>query len=92
MNSIRLTSIAAGIFSKTDIICTDIDLGGILEVVKSNIELNKNIINNRAKVCVMELDFKKILWSDALQKAVWESDIIIAADGIQIAYYQIPMK
>lgn len=80
-SGVGLTSIAAGIFSKSDIICTDIKLGGILDVVKSNVELNKNLINNQAKVKVMELDFKKSIWSDDLKNAVSKSNIIIAADG-----------
>ncbi|XP_055319004.1 methyltransferase-like protein 22 isoform X2 [Sitodiplosis mosellana] len=81
-SGVGLTSIAAGIFSKTDIVCTDIDLGGILNVVKSNVELNKRLINNQAKVKVMELDFKKSIWSDDLKNAVLKSNIIIAADVI----------
>lgn len=80
-SGVGLTSIAAGIFSKTDIICTDIDLGGILDVVKSNVELNKNLINNQANVTVMELDFKKKIWPENLKNAVSKSNIIIAADG-----------
>lgn len=80
-SGVGLTSIAAGIFSKTDIVCTDIELGGILDVVKSNVELNKNLINNQVKVKVMELDFKKSIWPDDLKNAVSKSNIIIAADG-----------
>lgn len=77
-----LTSIAAGIFSETEIICTDIDLGGILSVIRSNIELNKNLLNRRACIKVMELDFKKsTMWSAELTKAISEAKIIIAADG-----------
>lgn len=80
-SGVGLTSIAAGIYSKTDIYCTDIALGGILDVVKSNVELNKNLINNQAKLKVMELDFKKNIWPEHLKSAVSKSSIIIAADG-----------
>lgn len=78
---VGLSSIAAGIHSKTDIVCTDIDKGGILEVVKSNVDLNQSIINSAAKLHVMELDFKKTEWPDELKNAAIESDIVIAADG-----------
>lgn len=78
-----LTSIAASIFSETEVICTDIDLGGILNVIKSNIQLNKDLKNPRACIKVMELDFKKsMMWSAELQNAVAQAKIIIAADGM----------
>lgn len=77
-----LTSIAASIFSETEIICTDIDLGGILNVIKSNVELNKNLKSPRACIKVMELDFKKsMMWSAELKSALAQAKIIIAADG-----------
>lgn len=77
-----LTSIAASIFSETDVICTDIDLGGILDVIKSNVELNKGLKNPRACIKVMELDFKKSdVWSTELRSALVQAEIIIAADG-----------
>lgn len=77
-----LTSIAASIFSETEIICTDIDLGGILNVIKSNVELNKNLKSPRACIKVMELDFKKsMMWSAELKSALAQAKVIIAADG-----------
>lgn len=80
-SGVGLTSIAAGIFSQTQITCTDIDLGGIIKLIKSNVDLNKNLLNRQATINVMELDFKKLNWSDELKKIVSEAKIIIAADG-----------
>lgn len=78
-----LTSIAASVFSETEVICTDIDLGGILNVIKSNVQLNKDLKNPRACIKVMELDFKKsMLWSSELKEALRQAKIIIAADGM----------
>lgn len=83
-----LTSIAASIFSETEIICTDIDLGGILNVIKSNVDLNKNLKNPRACIEVMELDFKKrMMWSAQLKSALAQAKIIIAADGKLISVF-----
>lgn len=80
-SGVGLTSIAAGIFAETELICTDIDFGGILNVIQSNIELNKDLYNNRAYYNVMELDFKKSFWPEELKKAVTSAKTIIAADG-----------
>lgn len=85
-SGVGLTSIAAAIFSEIDIVCTDIDLGGILKVIQSNVDLNKSLMNNRTSVQVMEFDFKKTVWSDELQKAVDVSKIIIAADGESVIF------
>lgn len=81
-SGVGLSSIAAAIFSESDIYCTDINLGGILKVIESNVKLNKDIMKSPSKIHVMELDFKNLNWSDELHKAVTESSIIIAADGI----------
>lgn len=80
-SGVGLSSIAAAIYSETDVFCTDIDIGGILNVIKANVKLNQSIVNDRAKIHVMELDFKNLCWSDELKKAVTESNIILAADG-----------
>lgn len=80
-SGVGLTSIAASIYAERNIICTDIDLGGLLDLIRSNIELNKSIINNRVTVQVMELNFKIRNWSNELKKAVCDASVIIAADG-----------
>lgn len=86
-SGVGLTSIAAGIHSKTDIICTDINKGGILDVVKSNVLLNKNILNSAAKLHIMELDFKKTQWPEELTNVALTSDVVIAADGSPICIF-----
>lgn len=80
-SGVGLTSIAAAIHSETEIICTDIDLGGILKVIQSNFELNGHLLNNRSSINIMELDFKKSFWLEDLKKAVAGAKIVIAADG-----------
>lgn len=76
-----LTSIAASIFSESEIICTDM-CDSILTLIKSNIDLNKNLINPRASIKVLELDFKKITtFSAELTKGIAEAKVILAADG-----------
>lgn len=79
-SGVGLSSIAAGIFAETDIVCTDIDIGGILNVIKRNVELNKRLLNKQVKIHVQELDFKNP-WNDELKAIVSESNIILAADG-----------
>lgn len=77
-----LTSIAASIFGEAEIVCTDIDLGGILGVIRSNIEQNNHLISQKATVKVMELDFRKsMMWPADLAEAISQAKIIIAADG-----------
>lgn len=80
-SGVGLTSIAAAIHSTQNIICTDIDLGGLLDIIRSNIQINKQIMNNQATIDVMELDFTQRNWSNNLKMAVTNANIIIAADG-----------
>lgn len=80
-SGVGLTSIAGAIHTEQDIVCTDIDLGGLLNLIRSNVALNKSIMNNRISVHVMELNFENRKWSEKLRKAVCDSNVIIAADG-----------
>lgn len=81
-SGVGLTSIAASIYAERNIVCTDINLGGLLDLLKSNVELNKQMINNRVTVQVMELDFRNRNWSIELENAVKNASLIIAADVI----------
>lgn len=62
-------------------ICTDINLGGILSLIETNIQRNAKLLGGCHKVAVLELDFTQLNWSPALQAAIDETDIILAADG-----------
>lgn len=75
---VGLTSIAAAIYSKR-VYCTDINLGGILETISSNVKRNKSIV--KSPISVLEFDFKSINYSGELQEAIDRCDIVVAADG-----------
>ncbi|KAL4712033.1 hypothetical protein ACJJTC_003700 [Scirpophaga incertulas] len=73
-----LTSVVASIYANK-VVCTDIELGGILHLIKLNIKYNSRIVKSDIKV--MPLDFTKA-WSRELTKEIQETDIILAADVI----------
>ncbi|KAF5303372.1 hypothetical protein FQR65_LT08285 [Abscondita terminalis] len=77
-----LTSIVAGIFSS--VICTDVDEGEILQLLKANIERNKTVIKH--PVLVTEVDFftchTKEFLSPDITNALNDIKIIVAADVI----------
>ncbi|XP_022130089.2 methyltransferase-like protein 22 [Pieris rapae] len=74
-----LTSFVAGIYAKK-VVCTDIDLGGILDLIKINARCNSNLI--KSEFVVLPLDFTNLHWNAALFKDIQQTDIIIAADVI----------
>lgn len=78
-SGVGLTSIAAGIFCK-QVICTDVDVGEILQVIRRNVERNRKLIRN--DITVMELDFNAVEFSSEVTEAIEASDVIIAADVI----------
>lgn len=80
-SGVGLSSIAAAIYTKKSIICTDIDIGGILALIQDNVKRNMTITGNENRVKVMELDFKNLNWCAELQNCVGQCDTIIAADG-----------
>lgn len=80
---VGLTSIAAAIYAKK-VICTDVDIGGILELIRANVKRNGQIL--KGDLDVMELDFKKP-FSSKLTKAITETDIVIAADGNILIFF-----
>lgn len=81
---VGLTSIAAAVYAQKDIICTDINLGGILELIKTNIDMNRQLFENGANVHVMELDFKDKQWPAELCDAIRDADVIFTADGMPV--------
>ncbi|CAK1544958.1 unnamed protein product [Leptosia nina] len=74
-----LTSFVAAIYAKK-VICTDINGGGILELIKINALANSKLM--KAQFEVLPLDFKNIGWGHSLLKGIQLTDIIIAADVI----------
>ncbi|XP_063623567.1 methyltransferase-like protein 22 isoform X1 [Cydia splendana] len=74
-----LTSFIAGIYAKK-VICTDINLGGILDLIKLNTKYNEKLI--KAEFRVDALDFTDTAWSQQLSKDIRDTDIIIAADVV----------
>lgn len=79
---VGLTTIAAAIHAEREIVCTDINMGGILELIQSNINTNRPLIKHDVNVRVMELNFMNKQWSVELCEAMRDTDIVIAADGM----------
>ncbi|XP_063828294.1 methyltransferase-like protein 22 [Ostrinia nubilalis] len=73
-----LTSFVASLYAKK-VICTDIDVGGILELIKLNAKYNAKLIKSDFKV--LPLDFMAN-WTPELTNEIKQTDIIIAADVI----------
>lgn len=59
--------------------CLDISVGGILEIIESNVQRNKKLIHGEVKV--MELDFLSKNWSSELLNEIENVNTILAADG-----------
>lgn len=78
-SGVGLTSIAAAMFAKC-VVCTDIDLGGILDLIKSNAALNAHLV--KSDFTVMAMDFLSLEWSEELIHKIKETDIFLAADVI----------
>ncbi|CAH0694011.1 unnamed protein product [Spodoptera exigua] len=74
-----LTSFVAALYAKK-VICTDINMGGILDLIKLNAKYNKKLVKSQFKV--MPLDFTDTAWSPALLTEIKQASIIIAADVI----------
>ncbi|CAH1638586.1 unnamed protein product [Spodoptera littoralis] len=74
-----LTSFVAALYAKK-VICTDINMGGILDLIKLNAKYNKKLLKSQFKV--MPLDFTDTAWSSALLTEVKQASIILAADVI----------
>ncbi|XP_065362652.1 methyltransferase-like protein 22 [Calliphora vicina] len=79
---VGLTSIAAGLYVRK-VVCTDVDIGGILDLIRANVKRNKKLCGN-SEIDVLEYDFMvdKKSYSKELLNAIDESDIVVAADVI----------
>ncbi|XP_065172575.1 methyltransferase-like protein 22 [Atheta coriaria] len=76
-SGVGLTSIVAGMFAP--VVCTDIDVGGLLNLIKSNVKINESYL--RYPVTVLELDFTKDL-SPEIMELLPKAQIILAADVV----------
>lgn len=74
-----LTSFVAAVYANK-VVCTDINVGGILELINLNTKYNRKLIKSEFKV--MPLDFFDTTWKSPLLNEVKQADIIIAADVI----------
>ena len=79
---VGLTSIAASMFVRK-VICTDVDIGGILDLIRANVKRNRKLCR-RNSIDVLEYDFmqEEKNYSDELLNAIDGSDIVVAADVI----------
>lgn len=80
---VGLTSIAAALYAQ-QVVCTDVNVGGILDLIRENLKHNSKLIQNNNNIDVLELDFLKPIqeYSSALLKAIDNCDIVVAADVI----------
>lgn len=76
---VGLTSIVASFLAK-EVICTDIDVKGILKLIHRNFMRNKAYI--KSKVDIKGLDFLNLKWPTFYKKRIDEPAIILAADVI----------
>ncbi|KAG8231691.1 hypothetical protein J437_LFUL007466 [Ladona fulva] len=77
-----LTGIASALFC-SEVICTDLDRGNILEIIRSNARRNQSLIGPKGgKVIVEQLDFLNKNWSDSLKEKLKNVSVIFAADVI----------
>ncbi|KAG7295919.1 hypothetical protein JYU34_021009 [Plutella xylostella] len=74
-----ITSFVASMYAKR-VVCTDINYGGILDLIKLNSKNNAQLIKSVFKV--LPLDFTETSWSEELSREVADTDIILAADVI----------
>ncbi|XP_052125680.1 methyltransferase-like protein 22 [Frankliniella occidentalis] len=74
-----LTSIVAAMHAK-EVVSTDVDLAGLLDLIKANIDLNRRLV--KAKSTVLGLDFFSKEWSKEVMNKLTEVSVILAADVI----------
>ncbi|XP_076381080.1 methyltransferase-like protein 22 isoform X2 [Megalopta genalis] len=76
---VGLTSIVASFLAK-EVICTDIDVEGILKLIRRNFLRNSAYV--KSKFYVNELDFLNSTWPTFYKERLNEATIILAADVI----------
>lgn len=74
-----LTSIVAAMHAE-EVVSTDVDMGGILDLIRANAALNRDLV--KAKFTVLGLDFFAERFSPEVEGKLKEVSIIFAADVI----------
>nr|XP_034190187.1 methyltransferase-like protein 22 [Osmia lignaria]XP_034190188.1 methyltransferase-like protein 22 [Osmia lignaria]XP_034190190.1 methyltransferase-like protein 22 [Osmia lignaria] len=76
---VGLTSIVASFLAK-EVICTDVDIKGILKLIRRNFIRNNTYV--KSKLYIKELDFLNLKWPTFYEERINEATIILAADVI----------
>lgn len=79
-SGVGLSSILAALYCG-QVWCTDLNIGGLLQLIRANVQLNKHL-QLRGEIQVHALDFMGRQWSGQLKEQVKQTDFIIAADVI----------
>nr|XP_022918158.1 methyltransferase-like protein 22 [Onthophagus taurus]XP_022918159.1 methyltransferase-like protein 22 [Onthophagus taurus] len=77
-SGVGLTSIIAAMYR--NVICTDIDQGGILNLISENVKRNKSLTKHQ--VSVLKLDFLSENFTEEIEVLLPKVKIILAADVI----------
>ncbi|XP_050067349.1 methyltransferase-like protein 22 [Anopheles maculipalpis] len=82
-SGVGLTSIVASMYAR-EVICTDIDIGGLLDLIRGNVQRNAHLSNPHCRVHVTELDFKASYqdYPRELKDKLQHVQYVVAADVI----------
>ncbi|XP_052862733.1 methyltransferase-like protein 22 isoform X2 [Anopheles cruzii] len=82
-SGVGLTSIVASMYAR-QVICTDIDIGGLLDLIRSNIQRNAHLSNPHCRMNVEELNFKTSYqdFTREFKNQLQTINYVIAADVI----------
>lgn len=82
-SGVGLTSIVSSFYAR-EVICTDINVGGLLDLIQANIDRNAHLKDPNCNVIVSELDFKVSYenFSDELKAQLQDVEFVICADVI----------
>ncbi|XP_076639713.1 methyltransferase-like protein 22 [Colletes latitarsis] len=76
---VGLTSIVVSFLAK-EVICTDVDIGEILKIIRRN--FIRNTVYIKSKIYIKELNFLNLNWPTFYTKRIDEATVILAADVI----------
>jgi methyltransferase-like protein 22 len=82
-SGVGISSIVASIYAKK-VICTDINVGGMVDLIKRNLDLNKHYQREKSNIEVMELNFLDEKYELNLDNALKTVNVALAADGKRI--------